>query len=85
MKKYHNISKVNFEGDRLVIIIDGKEWKFNLRTISSTLESASEKERNMVEISPSGYGIHWPLVDEDISVDSLLGIEHAPEWKKSVA
>ena len=23
-------------------------------------------------ISPSGYGIHWPLLDEDISIKSFL-------------
>jgi len=30
------------------------------------------------EISPSGYGIHWPLIDEDLSIDGLLGVKHRP-------
>jgi len=38
-----------------------------------------EKKYAIQEISPSGYGIHWPLLDEDLSVDGLLGIIHAPE------
>ncbi|PKN21436.1 MAG: hypothetical protein CVU65_16870 [Deltaproteobacteria bacterium HGW-Deltaproteobacteria-22] len=25
-------------------------------------------------MSPSGYGIHWPELDEDLSVDGLLGL-----------
>ena len=25
------------------------------------------------EISTFGYGIHWPLLDEDMSIDGLLG------------
>ncbi|MBW2657327.1 MAG: DUF2442 domain-containing protein, partial [Deltaproteobacteria bacterium] len=48
-------------------------------------EKASEEERNNFEISLSGYGIHWPLLDEDISIDGLLGIVHAPQWKKMIA
>ena len=37
------------------------------------------RERATFEISPSGYGIHWPLLDEDISIDGLLGIVHTPK------
>jgi hypothetical protein len=42
-------------------------------------------DRTNFEISSSGYGIHWPLLDEDISVDGLLGIVHAPYWKNKIA
>jgi hypothetical protein len=41
---------------------------------------ASEIERTTFEISPSGYGIHWPLIDEDISIDGLLGITHSANF-----
>jgi hypothetical protein len=34
--------------------------------------------RENFEISPSGYGIHWPDVDEDLSIDGLIGVTHAP-------
>ena len=84
MKNYHHISNIRFEGDFLLLNIGGKERKFRLKEISSTLEKASEKERNTFEISPSGYGIHWPLLDEDISIDGLLGIVHTPKWKKKM-
>ena len=23
-----------------------------------------------------GYGIHWPVLDDDLSIDGLLGIVH---------
>jgi len=78
MKKYHNISNLKFEDGFLVITIDGEPKRFQLKEISPVLENASEEERNNFEISPSGYGIHWPLLDEDISIDGLLGIVHAP-------
>ena len=36
------------------------------------LQNASTEARQNYEISPSGYGIHWPDVDEDLSVAGLL-------------
>ncbi|NOZ61085.1 MAG: DUF2442 domain-containing protein [Calditrichaeota bacterium] len=35
-------------------------------------------------MSPSGYGLHWFLLDEDLSIDELLGIKHAPSQKKEI-
>ncbi len=85
MKKYHNISDLKFEDGFLVITIDGEPKRFQLKEVSPVLEKASEEERSNFEISPSGYGIYWPLLDEDISIDGLLGIVHAPQWKKKIA
>jgi hypothetical protein len=84
MKKHHDIGDLKFEGDFLVITIDGQENRFPLGTVSPLIEKASEKERDNFEISPAGYGIHWPQLDEDISIDGLLGIIHAPEQRKRV-
>ena len=36
------------------------------------LSQATQKELKYFEISPSGYGIHWPELDEDISVKAFL-------------
>lgn len=85
MKKYHQVNNLKFEDDYLALTIDGKEKKFKLQDVSLALEKASERERNTFEISPSGYGIHWPLLDEDISIDGLLGIVHTPKLKKKIA
>jgi len=85
MKKFHKIENFNFDGEFLVLNIDGDEKRFELKEISPALMNASEIERNTYEISPSGYGIHWPLIDEDISIDGLLGIVHAPERKRKIA
>ena len=30
------------------------------------------EERNNYIISPANYGIHWPMIDEDISLNILL-------------
>ena len=85
MNKHHDLSDLKFEDEFLVIAIDGETKRFQLKKISPVLEKASDEERNNFEISPSGYGIHWPLLDEDISIDGLLGIVHAPLWKKKIA
>ena len=85
MKKHHNIENIRFENDLLVLNIDGEEKRFKLNDVSSALEKASSKERNTFEIAPSGYGIHWPLLDEDISIDGLLGIVHSPSQKRKTA
>ena len=39
---------------------------------SERLAHASQAERDRAELSPSGYGIHWPLIDEDLAVGPLV-------------
>jgi len=85
MKKYHNIENLKFEGALLIITIDGEKKSFHLEKISPALKRASAKKRSTFEISPSGYGIHWPLLDEDLSIDGLLGIVHSPLQKRKLA
>ncbi len=85
MYEYYDISDLRFEDGSLIITIDGEPKEFQLKEISPALDKASEEARKNFEISPSGYGIHWPLLDEDISIDGLLGIAHAPQWKKKIA
>jgi len=60
-------------------------YEFRLSAISEKLANASDIARNKYEISPSGYGIHWPLIDEDLTIDGFLGIKHAPKRIKEVA
>jgi hypothetical protein len=36
------------------------------------LEAATEEERNDWQLLGNGQGIHWPRLDEDISVLGLL-------------
>ena len=85
MKACHDIKNLHFSGEYMILTIDGDEKKFRIKEISSALERASQNERNAYEISPSGYGIHWPLIDEDISIDALLGIVHTRELKRKTA
>jgi hypothetical protein len=78
MQKGHDIQKLSFEDGRMLLQIDGRQYTFDLADISPSLLHASAEERMRYEISPSGYGIHWPLIDEDLSADALLGVRHSP-------
>ena len=84
MNKFHEISDVRFRGDIFVLSIDGVEREFSLQKISSKLHKANDQERMNFRISPAGYGIHWPILDEDISIDGLLGISHHPSRKSEL-
>ena len=68
----HNIEAISFEQDLICLKVDGQIIKLPLSKVSKKLEIANDIQRNLYTISPSGYGIHWPLIDEDLSVDSLL-------------
>jgi hypothetical protein len=78
MKKHHELRDIQFTDENLIMTIDGETRRFRLAAISCKLANASETERNRFEISPSGYGLHWPLLDEDLSIDGLLGIRQSP-------
>jgi len=52
--------------------VDGKDFRIDLRQYSKKLATADEKTKMNFEISPSGYGIHWPDLDEDLSIDGMI-------------
>ncbi len=52
-------------------INDGRTVSLPLSWFPKLL-SASEKARLNFMISPSGYGIHWPDIDEDISIKAFV-------------
>ena len=77
MNKAHSIGKVAFRGKTMRITVDGCAYSVNLAEHSRKLACASAQQRRRFEVSPSGYGIHWPGLDEDLSVGRLVGQGHA--------
>jgi hypothetical protein len=58
--------------DRLTVILaDGRELSAPLAWFPRLLE-ATDAQRRKGRLIGRGLGIHWPDVDEDISVASLL-------------
>ena len=60
--------------DELVIHFADRETRIPWVRCSPILAAASFEERRRAELSPGGYGIHWPLLDEDISIGGLMRI-----------
>jgi len=84
MDIHHKIDEAKIDAGMLRIKIGDRVVEKALKELSPLLANASDSELNCYQVSPSGYGIHWPLLDEDISIDGLLGITHEPApWKKS--
>ena len=66
------ITSVKIEGDQLIIQSGETVFKWKLAEISKKLAKATVSEKNNFKLSPSGYGIHWPQLDEDLSLHGLL-------------
>ena len=82
MRKYHDVSDLRFEGGEMILTIDGHVTRYKIRDISPVLLNATRRERNTYRVSPSGYGVHWLLVDEDLSIDGFPGITHNKKTAK---
>lgn len=47
---------------------------------------ASPEQLADIEVSPSGYGLHWPQIDEDYSVPGLVnGVFGTARWMAAKA
>lgn len=68
----HQIESISFEQNLICLQIDGAFYRIPIEKLSQKLAKASETQRNIFTISQSGYGIHWPLLDEDLAVDAIL-------------
>ncbi len=58
--------------EALIVITPEKSVSIPWENCSERLAGASLIERSKAELSPSGYGIHWPLLDEDLAIGTLL-------------
>ena len=58
--------------DSLSFQVEGILYSFALSEISQKLALASDAERDDFRFSHSGYGVHWDLLDEDISLPALI-------------
>ena len=64
---------VRFEGPMLYFLLaDGREMGIPLAW-SERLANATPAERAHWRLLGGGIGVHWPDVDEDISIPALLG------------
>ena len=71
-RPFHTVQSLRFIGEIMELAVDGRTYTFDVSAISNRLARASAKQRGTYTVLPSGYGIHWPLIDEDLSIDGLL-------------
>lgn len=76
MEKAHEVRDVSIVGTALRLQVDGKFYERDVAGESERLATASAEQLAKFEISPAGYGIHWPDLDEDLSIDGLIGVKH---------
>lgn len=67
-----NPADVKIEDGNLHFSFKGKSHDFQLKKLTSRLAGASAAQLLNYTVSPSGYGIHWNEIDEDISFGGLL-------------
>jgi hypothetical protein len=64
--------QVHCTDDELTVVLaDGRSISVPLAWFPRLLH-ATEDQRSNFEMLGDGYGIHWPNIDEDISVEGLL-------------
>lgn len=72
---YHIVNSITYKNDVMILDVDNVVYNLPLKIVSKKLLNASEKEREAYKVICSGYGISWPLIDEDLSIDGLIRIK----------
>ena len=85
MDKAHDVETISFSGATLRLRVDGKDCEIDVARCSDRLANATPEQRSDFVVSPSGYGIHWPQIDEDLSIDGLIGITHTRDQTRAIA
>jgi Protein of unknown function (DUF2442) len=58
--------------EALIVNLGNRAFRIPWGRCSPRLAQASTTQRLAAELSPGGYGINWPLLDEDVSIAGLL-------------
>ena len=77
MGKAHDVQSLSFSEAMMILRADGRKYTIDVAKQSQKLADATPEQRETFVVSPSGYGIHWPDLDEDLSIDGLIGIAHS--------
>ena len=72
MEKAHDVQAVQTDETYLYLTLDGKSYRIRWTDCSPLLAKATQAQRQRFEVMPSGYGIHWHEIDEDLAITPLL-------------
>jgi hypothetical protein len=66
------IKRVSFSDDTMSVTFnEGPEVSVQLAQFAR-LQAASPADRNQWQLIGGGIGVHWPKMDEDLSVENIL-------------
>jgi hypothetical protein len=83
LDKQPEVVRVEVDDERLTAhLADGRILSVPLEWYPRLVHGAPE-ERARYELSGGGYGIHWPDLDEDVSVENLLAGHRSGEGERS--
>ena len=74
MSKQYEVQSLDFRDEWMILVVNGQTYQIPIAQASMRLAQASERDRQLYRVAPSGYGIHWATLDEDLSIRGLLTI-----------
>ncbi|HEU0099430.1 MAG TPA: DUF2442 domain-containing protein [Allosphingosinicella sp.] len=79
------VADVRFGSERLIVdLADGRTIAVPLAWYPRLLDAIPAQRSNWTRAG-GGFGIHWPDVDEDLSIEGLLRGAPAPESRRRPA
>lgn len=72
MNKFHHVVIDQTTQEYLHLTVDNQAYRIAWEKCSNRLRTGTVEERSFIDIAPSGYGLHWPLLDEDLAINPLL-------------
>ena len=70
--RIHDVQSVQVNDEYLYLVVDGQSYRVSWADCSPALAHATQAQRSHMIVAPSGYGIHWPELDEDLAITPLL-------------
>ena len=83
-EKVHNfaVTEVTFDSDYFSLhLTDGRVLAVPYELVPS-LSRATQKQRKNIEIGGMGTSLHWPDIDEDLTVEGLVLGRRIIDWQK---
>jgi len=74
MMKIHEVEIIRADESHLYVKVDTQLYRILWQQCSPKLSRANLDERSLIRVSPSGYGLHWSLIDEDLAIEPLVAI-----------
>ncbi len=73
MNKIYDIQDFMVTPEEISFMIKGENIRVPLENSGSILlQKAKEEHLKIFEIDSDGIGVHWPILDEDLSISGLL-------------